>query len=98
MIGIGIIRFVMRIWICVLVAFAIGGAALAQTPSPNEKKTISITWLGHAAFEIVSPGGTHLLIDPFLAKNPATPPEYKDPGQLSPDLHPGDAFARRPSR
>jgi hypothetical protein len=54
MIGIGIIRFVMRIWICVLVAFAIGGATLAQTPSPNEKKMISITWLGHAAFEIVS--------------------------------------------
>ncbi len=34
----------------------IGGAALAQTPSPNEKKTISITWLGHGAFAIVSPG------------------------------------------
>ena len=27
MIGIEIIRFVMRMWICVLVAFAIGGAA-----------------------------------------------------------------------
>jgi Beta-lactamase superfamily domain len=71
-------RFGMRMWVCLLVAFAIGGAALAQTPSPNEKKTISITWLGHAAFEIVSPGGTHLLIDPFLTKNPATPTEYKD--------------------
>jgi L-ascorbate metabolism protein UlaG (beta-lactamase superfamily) len=63
---------------CLLVAIAIGGAELAQSPSPNEKKTISITWLGHAAFEIVSPRGTHLLIDPFLAKNPATPAEYKD--------------------
>ena len=72
MIGIGMKRFAMRMWVCLLVAFAIGGAALAQTPSPNEKKTISITWLGHAAFEIVSPGGTHLLIDPFLTKNPAT--------------------------
>ena len=68
----------MRRWICVSVAFAIVGAVLAQPPSPNEKKTISITWLGHVAFEIVSPGGTHLLIDPFLAKNPATPAEYKD--------------------
>lgn len=65
-------------WVCLLIAFAIGGAALAQTPSPNEKKTISITWLGHAAFEIVSPGGAHLLIDPFLTKNPATPAERKD--------------------
>ena len=60
MIGIGMKRFGMRVWVCLLVAFAIGGAALAQTPSPNEKKTISITWLGHAAFEIVSPGWTHL--------------------------------------
>ena len=68
----------MRRWICATVAFAIGGAALAQTPSPNDKKTISITWLGHAAFEIVSPGGTHLLIDPFITKNPATPAENKD--------------------
>ena len=67
----------MRMQFCLFVAFAIGGAALTQTPPPNEKKTISITWLGHAAFEIVSPGGTHLLIDPFLAKNPATPAETK---------------------
>jgi hypothetical protein len=26
----------------------------------------------------VSPGGTHLLIDPFLTKNPATPAENKE--------------------
>jgi glyoxylase-like metal-dependent hydrolase (beta-lactamase superfamily II) len=64
--------------VCLSVAIAIGGATLAQTPSPNEKKTISVTWLGHAAFEIVSPGGTDLLIDPFLTKNPATPAKYKD--------------------
>jgi hypothetical protein len=43
-------------WVCLLIAFPMGGAALAQTPSPNEKKAISITWLGHVAFEIVSPG------------------------------------------
>ena len=54
----------MGMLVCLLATIAIGRAALAQTPSPNEKKTISITWLGHAAFEIVSPGGTHLLIDP----------------------------------
>ena len=57
-------RLGMRMWLGVLFALAIGGAALGQTPSPNNKKTISITWLGHAAFEIVSPGGTDLLIDP----------------------------------
>src|SRR5436190_12163221 len=96
--GVGMKRFGMRMWVCLLVAFAIGGAALPQTPSPNEKKTISITWLGHAAFEIVSPGGTHLLIDPFLTKNPATPAENKDLARYHPSHIPGDAFARRPSR
>jgi L-ascorbate metabolism protein UlaG (beta-lactamase superfamily) len=74
----------MRMQFCLLVAIAIGEAALAQTPSPNEKNTISITWLGHAAFEIVSPGGTHLLIDPFLTKNPATPTENKDLARYHP--------------
>src|SRR5215831_7708028 len=72
-------------WMRLLLACAIAGAALAQTPSPNEKKLISITWLGHAAFEIVSPGGTHLLIDPFLTKNPATPREYKDLSRYHPN-------------
>jgi hypothetical protein len=42
MIGIGMKRFAMRMWVCLLVAFAIGAAALEQTPSPNEKKTISM--------------------------------------------------------
>ena len=91
-------KFAIRIWVCLSVAFAVGGAALAQTPSANEKKTISITWLGHAAFEIVSPGGTRLLIDPFLTKNPATPAEYKDLTRYHPSQYPGDAFARRPRR
>src|SRR5262245_2368080 len=84
MIRIGMKRFGMRVWVSVLVPFVIGEMALAQTPSPNERKTISITWLGHAAFEIVSPGGTHLLIDPFLTKNPATPAEHKDLARYHP--------------
>ena len=91
----------MGIWVCLLVTSAIGGTALAQTPSPNEKKPISITWLGHAVFDIVSPGGAHLLIDPFLIKNPATPAEYKDLTRYHPSHilvthshgdHLGDAF------
>ena len=58
--------------------------AQSPTPSPNEKKTISITWLGHAAFEIVSSAGTDLLIDPFLTKNPATPSELKELSRYHP--------------
>lgn len=40
----------------------------------------SITWHGHAAFEIVTPGGKVLLIDPWL-KNPVNPKakDGKDP-------------------
>jgi L-ascorbate metabolism protein UlaG (beta-lactamase superfamily) len=62
---------------------------------------IKVTWLGHAAFEVVSPGGTKLLIDPFLTRNPATPPAFKDLGRYRPDAilvshshfdHAGDAM------
>ena len=34
--------------------------------------------MGHAAFEIVSPGGTRLLIDPWIGENPAIPASFKD--------------------
>mgnify|MGYP001597841044 CR=1 FL=1 len=34
---------------------------------------VKVRWLGHAAFEIESPGGTRLLIDPFIKENPVTP-------------------------
>jgi L-ascorbate metabolism protein UlaG (beta-lactamase superfamily) len=63
-----------------LLVLVLARSICAQSPisSPNEKKPVSITWLGHAAFEIVSPGGTDFLIDPFLTKNPATPSERKD--------------------
>jgi L-ascorbate metabolism protein UlaG (beta-lactamase superfamily) len=44
-----------------------------SSPSP-----IRITWMGHAAFEIISPGGTRLLIDPWIGENPATPAAFKD--------------------
>jgi L-ascorbate metabolism protein UlaG (beta-lactamase superfamily) len=78
-------RFNRRISFSVLITLAVSGAAVAQTASPNEKNTISITWLGHAAFEIVSPGGTHLLIDPLLTKNPATPEVDKDLSRYHPN-------------
>jgi L-ascorbate metabolism protein UlaG (beta-lactamase superfamily) len=58
--------------------------ARAQTQAP--KQEIQITWLGHAAFELVSPGGTDILIDPFLTKNPATPAELKDLSRYHPDF------------
>ena len=38
---------------------------------------IKLTWLGHSAFHIETPGGKHLLIDPFLTHNPKTPANKK---------------------
>ena len=60
---------------------------LAATPAAESqtkrepaagRKEFKVTWLGHAAFEVVSAGGTRLLIDPFLTKNPATPEAFRD--------------------
>ena len=45
----------------------------AQATAP-----IHITWLGHAGFEIVSSGGTRLLIDPWIDGNSAAPAAYRD--------------------
>jgi hypothetical protein len=77
-------RVRIRLGVLLVLALARPVCAHSQTPSPNEQRTVSITWLGHAAFEIVSPGGTDLLIDPFLTKNPATPAENKDLARYHP--------------
>lgn len=33
----------------------------------------SLTWLGHSAFHLVSPGGVSVLLDPWLTGNPRAP-------------------------
>jgi len=38
---------------------------------------IKITWLGHATFLVVTPGGKTLILDPWLSANPATPADKK---------------------
>jgi L-ascorbate metabolism protein UlaG (beta-lactamase superfamily) len=43
-----------------------------------QAKGIDVTWHGHACFTIKSPGGTTVMLDPFLGKNPLTPPAQKD--------------------
>jgi len=40
-------------------------------------KDVKVTYLGHAAFKIISPKGVVIYIDPFLSRNPKTPPEMK---------------------
>jgi L-ascorbate metabolism protein UlaG (beta-lactamase superfamily) len=57
---------------------------VAFAPANAQKKPIGVQWLGHAAFEITSPGGTKILIDPFLTGNPATPDSLKNLARYRP--------------
>jgi L-ascorbate metabolism protein UlaG (beta-lactamase superfamily) len=47
-------------------------------------KPITVRWLGHAAFEVTSSGGTKILIDPFLSGNPSTPDSLKNLARYKP--------------
>ena len=38
---------------------------------------VSVTWLGHSTFTVRTPRGKTVLIDPWVAGNPACPPELK---------------------
>ncbi|HEX2511595.1 MAG TPA: metal-dependent hydrolase [Xanthobacteraceae bacterium] len=39
--------------------------------------SLSITWLGHAAFIITTPGGKRIVTDPWLEGNPMCPPDRR---------------------
>src|SRR4051812_19925555 len=41
--------------------------------------TTSLTWLGHSAFRLDTPGGKRVYIDPFLNGNPKCPDSEKEP-------------------
>lgn len=58
--------------------------SLLCSPVLAEKGKVNITWLGHATFEIVTEGGTNLLVDPFIKGNPATPSDKKDLSKYKP--------------
>ena len=67
-------RAVAALTICLIVApTTLAVAQQRSTPT----QPIHVRWLGHAAFEVVSAGGTRILIDPWLAQNPATPDSLK---------------------
>ncbi|NOK37357.1 metal-dependent hydrolase [Corallococcus exercitus] len=58
-------------------------AALLGAAPPPPPQEFHVTWLGHAGFEVVSPGGTRLLIDPWLKENPRAPEAWKDLTRLA---------------
>jgi L-ascorbate metabolism protein UlaG (beta-lactamase superfamily) len=39
---------------------------------------VRIVYVGHATFQITTPGGKNIIIDPWLQENPACPEEFKD--------------------
>jgi L-ascorbate metabolism protein UlaG (beta-lactamase superfamily) len=41
-----------------------------------------LTWLGHAAFRIESPGGKRIYVDPFLSGNPKCPEDEREPERI----------------
>ena len=47
------------------------------------KTALKIQWLGHSAFRITTPADKHILIDPFLKGNPATPDEFKEQNEVN---------------
>ena len=38
---------------------------------------VEVLWLGQSAFRITTPGGKVIVTDPWLLRNPLTPPQYK---------------------
>lgn len=67
-----------------ILSLLVAPVLMATAPVPHAKAPFKVTWLGHAAFEVVSPGGTDLLIDPFLTQDPATPAADKDLSKYKP--------------
>ena len=59
-------------------------AAQARLDRRDTRGQIAIRWLGHAAFEVTSPGGTTLLLDPFISGNPSTPDSLKNLARYRP--------------
>lgn len=53
------------------------GTSMPVVRSAPQPAGVEVTWLGQAAFRIVSPGGRVIVIDPWLRTNPLTPPAFK---------------------
>jgi len=57
------------------IALVVAGLTPLRAQSPGK---IEILWLGQSATRITTVSGKVIVIDPFLTKNPKTPPQYKN--------------------
>jgi L-ascorbate metabolism protein UlaG (beta-lactamase superfamily) len=48
----------------------------------SSMKETRITWLGHSTVLVTTPGGTNILIDPFISNNPKYPKDFSLPGKI----------------
>jgi L-ascorbate metabolism protein UlaG (beta-lactamase superfamily) len=71
-----------------ILASASASPLAAQGAARAPKSNITVHWLGHAAFEVISAGGTRILIDPFLTGNPTTPDSLKQLSRYTGALKP----------
>jgi len=55
---------------------------LSFTVSSFAEPAVEVTWYGHAAFKVVTPGGKVMLVDPWIT-NPANPNGKKDVEDLA---------------
>jgi L-ascorbate metabolism protein UlaG (beta-lactamase superfamily) len=62
----------------------IAALALATTAHAQAKGKVTVQWIGHATFVVTSPGGTQLLLDPWIAQNPSVPDSLKNLAHYKP--------------
>jgi L-ascorbate metabolism protein UlaG (beta-lactamase superfamily) len=61
-----------------IVSFLLAVVFCPSLPAADIGKGVKITYLGHAAFKLVSPQGVIIYIDPYLKANPKTPADQKE--------------------
>lgn len=94
-------RFIVRALAAVALAVPLVARAQAKPAQGSAQGRTEVTWYGHAAFVVRTPGGTVLAIDPWLS-NPSSP--AKDAADTIPKVdyilvshghsdHVGDAIA-----
>ena len=61
-----------------LIQYFVCIAALVQFSVSNAQNAVELQWYGQSAFKITTQSGKVIMIDPWILKNPVTPPELKN--------------------